>query len=108
MADITQRGQLKRDDSGFPAAYEYKYITGTGAVIVKGSPAILHTITFNKPVATSVVTISDNATGTSAVILSVTVPASPMPVTLTYDVALNNGLVANVVTAASDLTISYV
>lgn len=107
----TQRGQVVRDDSNFPAGYNYVYLTAsTGATLIKSTPGFLHTLTFNKPVATSVITLYDCATtatltGTIGVI---TVPSSPQSNSFIYDIATINGLVVSVATLGSDLTISYV
>lgn len=75
---------------------------------VKSGEGILHTITFNKPVATGVVTIYDNTAASGAVLATITVPASPQPVTLFYDVHFKVGLVITTATAAQDITVSYV
>lgn len=107
----TQHGQVVRDDSNFPVGFNYLHLlSGTGATLIKATPGFLNTVTFNSPTATSVVTLYDSTTtgtltGTIAVI---TVPASPMPVSVRYNLATNNGLVVTVGTAGSDLTITYV
>lgn len=108
MADITQRGQLARDDSNFPVGWKYANATATGATLVKITPGILHTVTFNKPTATSVVSMYDNTATTGTLIGTITVPSSPQPVTLIYDVAFGTGLAVNIATAVSDITISYI
>ena len=111
MADITLRGALSRDDSGAPVGFNYAYISAaTGATLVKASPGVLNLITFNKPVATSVVTLYDCATTATltGTIGQITIPSSPMQTTYTYRVDVNNGLVVNVGTAGSDITISYI
>ena len=110
MSDLTSRGQLIRDDSNFPVGWKPFYASATGATLVKSSPGFLHTLTFNNPVATTTVALCNTTTtatltGTFGVI---TVPASPQPVTLTYDTVFDKGLVLNVSTAASDITVSYV
>ncbi len=79
----------------------------TTTVVQTGS-GILHTITFNKPVATGVVTIYDNTSAAGTIIATITVPASPMPVTLTYDAAYSTGLTIVTATAAQDITVSFV
>lgn len=105
----TQRGSLKRDDNGTPCGWSYKHITSQADTVVKAAPGVLHSITFNKPTATAVVTLYDNTTATgSAVIGIVTVPASPQPVTLTYDVAFSTGLSITTATADQDITVSYI
>ena len=108
MADQTQFGQLKRDDSNFPIGWKYATMTATGATIVKATPGVLHQITFNKPIATSVVTLYDSSSASTGTLGTITIPASPQPVTLFYDNAFNNGLVINMSVAASDITITYI
>ena len=76
--------------------------------VVKTGAGILHTVTFNKPVATGVVTVYDNTAGSGTLIGTITVPASPQPVTLTYDAAFGVGLTIVTATAAQDITVSYI
>lgn len=76
--------------------------------VVKTSAGILHTITFNKPVATGVVTVYDNTEGSGTLIGTITVPASPQPTTLTYDASFGFGLTIVTATAAQDITVSYI
>lgn len=95
-------------NTGVIGGYNYSNITGQATTVVKASSGILHTITFNKPTATTVVTIYDNTAGSGTTIGAVTIPASPLPVTLIYDVAFATGLTVKTETANSDITISYV
>lgn len=74
---------------------------------IKVAPGFLHTITFNRPVATGTLTCYDNTSASGTLIASITTPASPFPVTLIYDVAYNTGLTCVTATAAQDITISY-
>ncbi len=76
--------------------------------VIKNGNGILHTITCNKPVATGVITIYDNTAASEAVIGTITVPASPMPVTLTYDITFNVGLCIVTSVAAQDITVTYI
>lgn len=87
--------------------YSYANITTDTTTTVKSSAGVLHAITFNNPVATETLTIYDNTAASGTKIGTVTVPASPQPVTLTYDVAFANGLTIVTATAASDITVSY-
>lgn len=80
--------------------------TTTGTLIKTGEGAF-YTLTLNKPVATSVITLYDGLTTGGTVIGTITVPTSPMPVTLTYDVYFATGLFVVVATASSDITINY-
>lgn len=78
----------------------------TTTVVATGN-GVLHSITFNKPLATSVVTVYNNTAASGTTIATITVPASPMPVTLTYDVYFSVGLTITTATAASDITVSW-
>lgn len=75
---------------------------------VKTGAGILHTITFNKPVATGVITVYDNTAASGTLIGTITVPASPIPVTLTYDATFVTGLTFVTATAAQDITVTYI
>lgn len=76
--------------------------------VVKSGGGIIHTITFNNPVATGVITIYDNTAGSGTVIGTITIPANPMPVTLTYDRHFTTGLTIVTATAAQDITVTYI
>ena len=105
----TLRGNVYRDDSNAPVpAFDYVNITGTATTVVKATPGFLHAITFNNPVATSVVTLYDNSAASGTKIGTITVPASPQPLTLFYDIATSTGLTVVTATASSDITISYI
>jgi hypothetical protein len=90
-----------------PAVFQYKNITGDGTATLKSTPGYLHTITLNAPTATEVITIYDNVAGSGTKIATVTIPSSPQPVTLTYDVAFWTGLTITTATATSDITVSF-
>lgn len=87
--------------------FAYLNITGDATTTVKSSKGYLHTITLNNPVATETITIYDNTAGSGTKIGTITVPASPVPVTLTYDVTFWTGLTIVTATAASDISVSY-
>lgn len=97
-------------NTGAVAGYSYSNITAAAptTVVARTGAGILHTITFNKPVATTVLTAYDNTAGSGTVIATITIPASPMPVTLTYDAAFAVGLTLVAATAASDITVTYI
>jgi hypothetical protein len=76
--------------------------------VVKTGQGILHSITFNKPVATGVVTVYDDTAASGTVIATITTPANPMPVTLTYDRHFTVGLTVVTATAAQDITVTYI
>lgn len=87
--------------------YAYANITTDTTTTLKSGAGVLHAITINNPAATETVTIYDNTSATGTKIGTITVPASPVPVTLTYDVAFATGLTIVTATAASDITVSY-
>lgn len=91
---------------GFTAFF-YQNITGQATTTLKAGPGTLHAITFNAPTATAVVTIWDNTTNSGTKIGTITVPSSPQPVTLTYDVSFGKGLSITTATASSDITVSF-
>ena len=90
-------------------SYNYANITASAptTTTLKSSPGILHSICFNKPVANEVVTIYDSLTAAGTLIGTITVPSSPQPGCLSYDVAFGTGLTILTATASSDITVSY-
>lgn len=94
-------------NTGVIPGYNYKNITGDATTVVSTSNGVLRSITFNNPTATEVVTIYDGTTSGTK-IGTITVPASPMPTTLTYDVNFLVGLTIVTATATSDITISFI
>ena len=105
---MTQHGQLTRDDSNFPVGWTPKNITTQTTTVVKSAPGVLHAITLNNPVATSVITIYDNTAASGTIIGTITVPASPQPLTLRYDATFSTGLTVKTATASSDITVLYI
>lgn len=97
-------------NTGTAVGYSYNNIVAAAptTTVVKTGAGILHTITFNKPTATAVVTVYDNTSAAAPVVGTITIPASPLPVTLTYDVAFSTGLTVKTETAASDITVTYI
>lgn len=97
-------------NTGTAVGYSFLNITAAAptTTVVKTGTGILHTITFNKPVATGVVTVYDNTAASGTVIGTITVPASPMPVTLTFDAAFSTGLTVVTATAAQDITVTFI
>ena len=110
MTDITQRGAKIKDDNNVPVGFNYVNIVAAAptTTLVKSGAGFLHSITFNKPVATGVVKIDDALTDTTPVIGTITTPASPQPFTVTYDIAFSVGLTIVTSTAAQDITVSYI
>lgn len=97
-------------NTGVIGGFNYNHIilAAPTTTLLSSSAGVLHTITFNKPVATTVVIVYDGIDASGAPIASITVPASPMPVTLTYDVNYKAGLTIVTTTAASDITVSFI
>ena len=79
----------------------------TGTNVIATGNGVLHSLVFNKPVATGVVTIYNNTAASGTKIGTITVPASPQPVTLIYDCAFGIGLTVVIATADQDITVNY-
>jgi len=92
---------------GGEARFSYQNITGQATTVVKSSAGMLHRITFNNPVATEVITIYDNTAASGTKIGTITIPASPQPVSLAYNVEFWTGLTIVTATASSDITVSF-
>lgn len=95
-------------NTGVMPGYDVSNITSQTTTVLRTGSGILHTITFNKPTATTVATIYDGVDTNGTKIGTITVPASPQPVTLHYDVAYTVGLTVVTGTADSDITVSYI
>jgi hypothetical protein len=87
--------------------YQYLNITGQATTLIRTGNGVLHTVCFNKPTATETVAIYDGVSTAGTLIGTITVPASPLPGCLTYDVAYGAGLTIVTGTASSDITVSY-
>jgi hypothetical protein len=87
--------------------FQFLNITGQATTVVRTGNGMLHSITFNKPVATETVAIYDGSAASGTLIGTITVPASPQPVTLLYDVGYGTSLTIVTATASSDITVSY-
>ena len=103
-------GQLVRDSNNIPVGWNFANITAAAptTTTVKSGSGVLHSITFNKPVATGVVTIYDNTAASGTIVGIITTPASPIPVTLYYDATFDTGLTLVSATAAQDITVTYI
>lgn len=95
-------------NTGTAVGYSYSNITAQATTVARTGAGILHTITFNKPTATAVVTVYDNTAASGTIIATITVPSSPMPVTLTYDASFTTGLTIKTATADSDITVTFI
>lgn len=85
----------------------YSNITANATTVIKAGSGVLNTITFNGPVATGTVSIFDNTAGSGTSIGVITTPASPMPVTLNFNVRFSTGLTIVTAVAAQNITVSY-
>lgn len=95
-------------NTGTAVGFSFLGITSQATTLVKTGAGILHTITFNNPTATAVITVYDNTAASGTKIGTITIPASPMPVSLTYDAAFGTGLTIVTGTASSDITVTYI
>ena len=95
-------------NTGTAVGYSFLNITTQTTTAVKTGTGILHTITFNGPTATGTVAVYDSLAGSGTLIGTITVPASPMPVTLTYDAAFSTGLTIVTGTANNNITVTYI
>lgn len=86
--------------------YSKTYITTTATTLVATGPGVLHSITFNKPVATGTVELDDALTNTNPFAI-ITSAAGAQPLTLLYDVQFKTGLSITTGTAAQDITVSW-
>lgn len=87
--------------------YNYVNITGTATTLVKTGAGYLHSITFNKPVATGTIKINDALTDTTPVIGTITMPSNAQPRTVIYDIEFTTGLTIVTGVTAQDITVSY-
>ena len=90
-----------------PQAFQYKNITTDATTTLKTTPGVLHAITINSPTATTTITVFDNTTNSGTKVGTITVPSSPMPVTLVYDISFWVGLTIVTGTATSDITVAF-
>lgn len=91
----------------YSGSYQYLNITGQATTLVRTGNGTLHTICLNKPVATETIAIYDGTSTAGTLIGTITVPASPLPGCLAYDVGYGAGLTIVTATASSDITVSY-
>lgn len=90
------------------ALYTYTNIAAqTAGTAIRTGPGVLHTVVFNKPIATSVLTLYDGTSTSGTKIATITIPASPNTPTMIYDVAFVTGLFVVMATADMDVTISW-
>ena len=99
-------------NTGPAVGYSFRNIVAAAptTTTVRTGAGILHTLTVNKPVASSVITIYDNTAASGTVIGTVTLPATLLSdaFTLTYDAAFSTGLTIVTATGASDITVTFI
>ena len=98
---------IRKDANSAAPLYVYANITTDTTTTVKTGAGVLHAITLNAPTATEVITIYDGLSSSGTKIGTITVPSSPQPATLFYDVEFTVGLTIVTGTATSDITISF-
>lgn len=99
-------GILRKDPNGSTGTWSYANITTQATTLLKTGPGILHSVTFNKPVATGTCELDDALTHTGA-FATITTPTGALPVTLIYDVEFLTGLSITTGTASQDITIAF-
>ncbi len=105
---MTRRGQLVRDDSNYPAGYNYAFLpTTTTTANVALQPGILHTIILNGPYSAGTITVYDGTTSSKTTIANMT--PNTWPDTFLFDIGFTQGL-SVVLSSASvgNVTVSYV
>lgn len=97
-------------NTGVIPGYNFVNITADAptTTVVKSGAGVFHTLVLNKPVATETISMYDGPASGGIVIGTITVPASPQPVTLHYDASFVTSLTIVTATAASDITVTYV
>lgn len=91
----------------------YNYInlgtvtTSTGAVLIRTGPGILHTVTIHGTSTTGspIIFYDSTSSSTGLVIASVTLTGTVE--TLSYDIALDNGLLRGHTTSTADITVTW-
>lgn len=87
-------------------ASQYQYINSATTTQVKSGRGRLRRIVFNKPIASSTVTIYDETSGTSKVIGLITNTSDVKPYFLDFNIIFGTGL--KIVTSAADfITVVY-
>lgn len=95
-------------NTGTAVGYTYSNITTQATTLLRTGAGILHKITFNEPTATGTVAIYDGIDAQGTLIGTITVPATPQPLTLTYDAHFLVGLTIVTGTADSDITVTFI
>ena len=100
-----------KDGNAHPIGWRYANITTDTTTEVKAGSGVLHSITINTPVASSIINLYDNTAASGTLIGTITLPATLLSdgaKTAIYDVAFATGLTIKTTTGASDITVSYI
>lgn len=95
-------------NTGTAVGYTPLNITGDATTLVRTGGGILHTLTFNNPTATEVITIYDGLSASGTKLATITIPATPQPHSLLYDMEYLVGLTIVTATANSDITVTFI
>lgn len=87
-----------------PNGMKYTRISTATTTVVKSGKGKLQSITLNKPVASSTITIYDNTAGSGTVIGLITNTTDVKPYDVTYNLNFQTGLTI-VTSGADDLTV---
>lgn len=101
---------LNRMMTGPSYSYTNIVLAAPTTTAIKSGSGLLHSITINKPVAASVITVYDNTAGSGTLIATITLPAALLtegPYSGIYDVAFATGLTIVTATGASDITVAW-
>lgn len=99
---------LPLDANNKPAPfYSGTNITTQATTLVKTGAGFFKSLVLNKPTATTTIAIYDGIDAGGTLKGTITIPASPQPVTLPYDLAFTTGLTVVTGVANSDITVVY-
>ncbi len=87
--------------------YSSTNITSQTTTLVATGNGVLHTIVFNKPAQSGTVAIYNGIDAGGVLLGTITIPASPKPLTLTYDIVFAVGLTIVTGGADQDITICW-
>ena len=88
-------------------SFTFVNITGQATTVVRTGNGVLHTVCLNKPTATETIAMYDGSAATGTLIGTITIPASPQPGCMIYDIGYGTSLTIVTATASSDITVSY-
>ena len=79
----------------------------TAGQLVASGEGKLYSVTINTPTAAGVITLYDGLSTSGTKIATITVPTSPTPITLNYNIFFATGLYVVIATQTEDITIAY-